>query len=187
MRFIALSETCEAVVCCRVIPKQKAQVVRVMRQALKKITVAIGDGANDVNMIQEADIGIGIYGNEGMMAVQASDFAIGEFQFLWRLILHHGRWNYIRVAEMILYFFYKNIVFTIPQFFFAFVSAYGGQTVFDDWYISIYNAIFTALPLIVRAVLDQDVNYQRMCDTDDEKCIDNKEIREALPKLYYVG
>jgi P-type E1-E2 ATPase len=78
------------------------------------ITLSIGDGANDVSMILEAHIGIGIYGNEGMRAVQASDFAIGEFKFLWNLILVHGRLNYLRVAELILYFFYKNIVFTLP-------------------------------------------------------------------------
>lgn len=78
------------------------------------ITLAIGDGANDVAMILEAHIGIGLYGNEGMRAVQSSDYALGEFQFLWRLLLIHGRWSYIRIADLILYFFYKNIVFTLP-------------------------------------------------------------------------
>ena len=72
---------------------------------MNKVTLAIGDGANDVNMIQEADIGIGIYGQEGLRAVQASDFAVGEFQCLWKLLLVHGRWCYLRIAEMILYFF----------------------------------------------------------------------------------
>lgn len=90
------------------------------------ITLSIGDGANDVSMILEAHIGVGLYGNEGMRAVQSGDFALGEFQYLWRLILVHGRLNYLRNAELILYFFYKNLVFTLPQFYYAFRSAYSG-------------------------------------------------------------
>ena len=124
---------CEAVICCRVTPKQKADVVRLIKNSMNKITLAIGDGANDVNMIQEAHIGIGIYGLEGMRAVQSSDFAIPEFQCLWKLLFVHGRWSYIRISELILYFFYKNMVFTLPQFFFACNSAFGAQTVFDDF------------------------------------------------------
>lgn len=78
---------------------------------------------------------------------------------LWRLLLVHGRWNYIRISEMILYFFYKNMLFTIPQFVYAFYCGYSGQTIFDDVYISLYNLFFTSLPLVVRAILEQDVNY----------------------------
>ena len=110
-------------------------------------------------MILEAHIGIGLYGNEGMRAVQSSDFALGEFRFLWRLILVHGRWNYLRNAEMILYFFYKNAVFTLPQFMFAFISGFSAQTVFDDLYITFYNMLFTALPLMAKAIFEQDINY----------------------------
>jgi len=148
------------VVCCRVTPKQKADVVRIIKESLNKITLAIGDGANDVNMIQTAHLGCGIYGNEGMRAVQASDFAFGEFKCLWRLLFMHGRWCYIRISEMILYFFYKNMIFTIPQFYFSFFSFFSSMKVFDDWFIILYNLVFTALPLIARAVFDQDVNYK---------------------------
>jgi phospholipid-transporting ATPase len=94
-----------------------------------------------------------------MGSVQAADYALPEFRMLWRLLLVHGRWNYIRISEMILYFFYKNMLFTLPQFIAAFFNGYSGQTIFDDIYITLYNLIFTALPLIVRAVLEQDVNY----------------------------
>lgn len=104
-------------------------------------------------MIKMAHIGIGLYGEEGMGAVQASDYALPEFQGLWRLLLVHGRWNYIRIAEMILYFFYKNMVFTIPQFYFAFYCGFSGQSFFDDTYISLYNIVFTAVPLVCRAIL----------------------------------
>jgi phospholipid-transporting ATPase len=145
--FLSISKGCEAVVCCRVTPKQKAEVVRLIKTSMNKITLAIGDGANDVNMIQEAHIGIGIYGNEGMRAVQASDYAIPEFQCLWRLLFVHGRWSYIRISEMILYFFYKNMIFTIPQFYFAFIDAFSARAVFDDFYITFYNLVFTAFPL----------------------------------------
>ena len=128
-------------------------------------------------MILEAHIGIGLYGNEGMRAVQSSDFALGEFRFLWRLVLVHGRWNYLRNAEMILYFFYKNAVFTFPQFMFAFICGFSAQTIFDDYYITFYNMVFTALPLMVKAVFEQDINYKPNLD----------HFRYFFPALYYVG
>lgn len=128
--FIAIAEKCESVVCCRLLPMQKAEVVKLVRKKLGKITLAIGDGANDVPMIKAAHIGIGLFGEEGMGAVQASDYALPEFRMLWRLLLVHGRWNYVRIAEMILYFFYKNMLFTFPQFIFAFYCGYSGQTLF---------------------------------------------------------
>ena len=113
--FLKIAKSCEAVICCRVSPSQKADVVRLIKKDDEEaITLAIGDGANDVSMILEAHIGVGLYGNEGMRAVQSGDFALGEFRFLWRLLLVHGRWCYLRNAELILYFFYKNLVFTIP-------------------------------------------------------------------------
>jgi len=135
------------------------------------VTLAIGDGANDVSMIKEAHVGVGLYGNEGMRAVQSSDYALGEFQFLWRLLLLHGRWSYLRNAELILYFFYKNIVFTLPQVFYSFLNAYSGQTVYDDFYISFYNMFFTALPLMVKALFEQDVN----------PAIDGEDVKRFLP------
>ena len=106
--FIVVAKTCNAVICSRVSPAQKAEVVRLIkRDDPENITLSIGDGANDVSMILEADIGIGIYGKEGVRAAQASDFAIHKFEFLWQLTLYHGRYNYIRISELILYFFYK--------------------------------------------------------------------------------
>lgn len=93
-----LADSCEAVVCCRLLPLQKAEMVNIVKYRLNKITLAIGDGANDVPMIKAAHIGIGLYGEEGMSAVQASDYALPEFRMLWRLLLVHGRWNYIRIS-----------------------------------------------------------------------------------------
>ena len=95
-----------------------------------------------------------VHGNEGMSAVQSSDFALGEFKFLWRLLMHHGRLSYLRNAEMILYFFYKNLVLTFPHFMFAFFNGFTGQTIFDDYYITFYNMIYTAWPLVIRAITE---------------------------------
>lgn len=179
---------CESVICCRVSPVEKAHVVRIVKNNLGKLTLAIGDGANDVNMIQEAHIGIGIYGQEGMNAVQASDYAIPEFKGLWRLLMVHGRWSYVRISEMILYFFYKNMIFTIPQVVFCFFSGFSGQSIFDDWYISFYNLAFTSLPLVVRAVFDKDLYYRKWTLKNNEQVIDTmSNLKQNYPFLYYVG
>ena len=156
--FLDRAKEAEAVICCRVSPLQKSQVVKMMKNySPNSKTLAIGDGGNDVSMIMEAHIGVGIYGEEGMRAVQSSDYAIGEFRFLHSLLLFHGRTNYIRNAECILYFFYKNFVFTILQFFYGFYCNFTGQTIIDDWFISLFNLLFTSLPLGARALLDHDV------------------------------
>ena len=144
-----------AVICCRVSPLQKSQVVKLMKNYDKtKITLAIGDGGNDVSMIMEAHIGIGIYGEEGLRAAQSSDYAIGEFQVLRRLLFFHGYLNLMRNSIMVIYFFYKNFVFTIIHFFYGFINDFSGQTIIEDWFISLFNLIFTSIPLAARGILD---------------------------------
>jgi phospholipid-translocating ATPase len=106
-KFLLLCKQCKSVICCRVSPSQKALVVRMVKQGLDVMTLSIGDGANDVAMIQEAHVGVGIAGEEGRQAVMSSDYAIGQFRFLSRLVLVHGRWSYRRISEMIANFFYK--------------------------------------------------------------------------------
>ncbi|XP_037394594.1 probable phospholipid-transporting ATPase VD isoform X3 [Pygocentrus nattereri] len=108
--FLDLTSGCRSVICCRSTPLQKSQVVRLIGDSLGVMTLAIGDGANDVSMIQVADVGVGISGQEGMQAVMSSDFAISRFKHLRKLLLVHGHWCYTRLANMILYFFYKNVV-----------------------------------------------------------------------------
>ena len=112
-----------------------------------------------MSMIKEAQVGIGLYREEGVSAVQASDFAVPEFRMLWRLLFVHGRWNYLRISEMILYFVYKSLLFTVPRIVFTFYSGFSGQPIFDDYYIALYNILFTSLPLLIRALFEQDVNY----------------------------
>lgn len=106
-KFLLLCKECRSVLCCRVSPAQKAAVVEMVKHGLDVMTLSIGDGANDVAMIQEAHVGVGIAGEEGRQAVMSSDYAIGQFRFLTRLVLVHGRWSYRRMAETIPNFFYK--------------------------------------------------------------------------------
>ncbi|PWZ57859.1 Phospholipid-transporting ATPase 3 [Zea mays] len=156
--LLGLSLSCHSVICCRVSPLQKAQVTSLVRKGAEKITLSIGDGANDVSMIQAAHVGIGISGQEGMQAVMASDFAIAQFRFLTDLLLVHGRWSYLRLCKVITYFFYKNLTFTLTQFWFTFQTGFSGQRFYDDWFQSLYNVIFTALPVIIVGLFDKDVS-----------------------------
>ncbi|XP_039015127.1 phospholipid-transporting ATPase 3-like [Hibiscus syriacus] len=156
--LLNLSLNCSSVVCCRVSPLQKAQVTSLVKKGARKITLSIGDGANDVSMIQAAHIGVGISGLEGMQAVMASDFAIAQFRFLKDLLLVHGRWSYIRLCKVVTYFFYKNLTFTLTQFWFTFNTGFSGQRFYDDWFQSLYNVIFTALPVIIVGLFDKDVS-----------------------------
>uniref|UniRef100_A0A6I8N2T8 Phospholipid-transporting ATPase n=2 Tax=Ornithorhynchus anatinus TaxID=9258 RepID=A0A6I8N2T8_ORNAN len=115
--FMEVCRNCSAVLCCRMAPLQKAKVVRLLKTSPEKpITLAIGDGANDVSMIQEAHVGIGIMGKEGRQAVRNSDYAIARFKFLSKLLFVHGHFYYIRIATLVQYFFYKNVCFISPQF-----------------------------------------------------------------------
>ena len=172
--FLDIAKDASSVICCRVSPIQKSQVVKMMKNYDKDgVTLAIGDGGNDVSMIMEAHIGVGIYGEEGMRAVQSGDYAIGEFKILRRLLLFHGRTFYIRNTQCILYFFYKNFVFTLVQFIYGFYTNFSGQTIIDDWYISFYNLFFTALPLGARALLDFDLKPE-----------DGSIVKKMMPYLY---
>lgn len=171
----------QSVICCRVTPLQKAQVVDLVRRNKKAVTLAVGDGANDVSMIKTAHIGVGISGavlfielnsvagQEGMQAVLASDYSIGQFRYLQRLLLVHGRWSYYRMAKFLRYFFYKNFAFTLTHFWYAFFCGYSAQvknallrkvsqTVYDAVLIACYNLFFTALPVLSMGSLDQDVD-----------------------------
>lgn len=156
-RFLRLALGCASVVCCRVSPKQKALVTDLVRRGGKQICLSVGDGANDVGMIQRANIGVGIAGEEGQQAVMAADFAIGQFRFLERLVLVHGGWSYKRITRMINYFFYKNFVFGFSIFYFNCAADFSGTSIYWDWYLSLYNVIFTSVPVCVMACIDQDV------------------------------
>jgi phospholipid-transporting ATPase len=182
--FLKITSACKTVICCRVTPGQKKDVVKIVKEFHKSVTLAIGDGANDVSMILEAQVGIGLYGEEGMQAVQASDYAVGEFRLLWELLFVHGRFNYIRQSETILYFIYKNLVFTLPQFYFAFFCAYSGQTVYDDWYITVYNMVLTALPLMIKGIFEKDLKVPTRAQVTLNSPEVLGKIRSQVPRVY---
>uniref|UniRef100_A0A8D0ULQ0 Phospholipid-transporting ATPase n=1 Tax=Sus scrofa TaxID=9823 RepID=A0A8D0ULQ0_PIG len=149
---------CKGVICCRMTPLQKAQVVELVKRYKKVVTLAIGDGANDVSMIKAAHIGVGISGQEGMQAMLNSDYAFSQFHYLQRLLFIHGRWSYNRMCKFLSYFFYKNFAFTLVHFWYAFYSGFSAQTVYDTWFITFYNLVYTSLPVLGLSLFDQDVN-----------------------------
>ncbi|CAL5197273.1 unnamed protein product [Lathyrus oleraceus] len=156
--FLELAIRCASVICCRSSPKQKALVTRLVKSGTGKTTLAIGDGANDVGMLQEADIGVGISGVEGMQAVMSSDIAIAQFRYLERLLLVHGHWCYRRISTMICYFFYKNITFGFTLFLYEVYASFSGEPAYNDWFLALYNVFFSSLPVIALGVFDQDVS-----------------------------
>nr|CCA23321.1 PREDICTED: probable phospholipidtransporting ATPase IBlike putative [Albugo laibachii Nc14]CCA24343.1 PREDICTED: hypothetical protein [Albugo laibachii Nc14] len=173
MQFLQLAMSSDAVVCCRVSPSQKAEMVSLLREACPKArTLAIGDGANDVAMIQRAHVGVGICGQEGMQAVNSSDYAIAQFSFLEKLLLHHGRLNYKRMSVLVGYMFYKNILMVLAQFYYTFYSGASGQKFYSEFYFQLYNAMYTTLPILVLGVFDMDVPWT---------------ISRQFPELYLVG
>ncbi|KAJ2785179.1 phospholipid transporting ATPase [Coemansia interrupta] len=155
--FLEVAVRCRSVLCCRVSPLQKALVVRLVKRHLGALCLAVGDGANDVSMIQEADVGVGISGEEGLQAVMASDYAVGQFRFLQKLLLVHGRWSYLRIASMVLNFFYKNVVFTLSLFWFQIYCQWSVANFFDYALVTLYNMLFTSLPPGALGVFDQDL------------------------------
>lgn len=136
-----IASQCDAVIACRVSPQQKALLVKLVRHHVvpEPVTLAIGDGANDVGMIQEAHVGIGISGKEGKQAVNASDFAIAQFRFLESLLLIHGRWDFMRQATVVLFSFYKNAVLAGCLIVYNASNLYSGQSLFDQWAVSAFN------------------------------------------------
>ncbi|KAJ7276325.1 phospholipid-translocating ATPase [Mycena haematopus] len=170
--LLRLATMCEGVICCRVSPLQKALIVRLVKDGLGSMTLAIGDGANDVSMIQAADVGVGISGEEGLQAANSSDYAIAQFRFLKKLLLVHGHWSYARNGVMILNFFYKNIVPTCVLFWFQIYNGWSGSYLFAYVYVLFWNSLFTVLPVCAIGVFD------RFLDAD---------VLMAVPELYRFG
>jgi len=171
--LLELTQHCQSVVACRCAPSQKAQLVQLVKVNVKgAISLAIGDGANDVAMIQAAHIGVGISGQEGMQAANAADFSFAQFRFLLPLLLQHGRNHYRRMATLVIYIFYKNIVLCLVMYWYLFTSAGSGQRIYLEGGIQAYNVLYTLVPVIVYSYTDRDVS-------DD--------LSFKLPQLYHLG
>ncbi|XAR68703.1 Phospholipid-translocating ATPase [Bertholletia excelsa] len=167
-----LAAACKVVLCCRLAPLQKAGIVDLIKSRTDDMTLAIGDGANDVSMIQMADVGVGICGQEGRQAVMASDFAMGQFQFLKRLLLVHGHWNYQRIGYLVLYNFYRNAVFVLMLFWYILSTAFSTTNALTDWSSVFYSVIYTSVPTIVVGIMDKDLSHKTLLQ---------------YPKLYCAG
>ncbi|KAJ1796764.1 drs2 neo1 protein [Coemansia sp. RSA 2399] len=198
-KFLSLGTLCDAVICSRVSPSQKALIVHNMRvrceggggKAAKgaaergawnmarrcltsmaelfkhdndkfMVTLAIGDGGNDIAMIQEAHVGIGIAGQEGLQASRSADFSIGQFRFLQKLLLVHGRWSYVRVSMFIMGTFYKCMAFYVTQLIFQFYTGFSGTSLFESWTLSMYNTLFSILPVLVVGIFEQDLQPETL-------------------------
>ncbi|KAH0831015.1 Ca-transporting ATPase [Lanmaoa asiatica] len=189
--FLELALLCKAVICCRVSPLQKALVVKLVKKNQNSILLAIGDGANDVSMIQAAHVGVGISGVEGLQAARSADIAISQFRYLKKLLLVHGAWSYQRLSKLILcmlrqFFcpleswglmrrldsFYKNITLYMTQFWYSFFNNFSGQIAYESWTISFYNVVFTVLPPLVIGIFDQFVSAR---------------VLDRYPQLYSLG
>lgn len=171
--FFELAVLADSVICCRASPSQKAQLVNTIRKRVKKsITLAIGDGANDIAMIQEAHVGIGITGKEGLQAARTSDYSIAQFRFLTKLLLVHGRWNYIRTCKYTVGTFWKEMLFYLTQALFQRSVGYTGTSLYESWSLSMFNTLFTSLPVIFMGVFEKDLSASTLL---------------AVPELYTKG
>ncbi|XP_065055666.1 phospholipid-transporting ATPase IF-like isoform X1 [Rhopilema esculentum] len=164
-QFVRVGQRCVAVLCCRMSPLQKAQVVRLVKHSsIKPITMAIGDGANDCSMIQEAHVGCGIMGKEGRQAVRTSDYAFHRFKYLKRVVLVHGYNYYSRLTVVVLYFFYKNVAFITPQFYFQFFCGFSAMPIYAGVFLTCFNIFFTSLPILLYGVFEQTLRPQTLLD-----------------------
>nr|AAM29376.1 LP01827p [Drosophila melanogaster] len=177
--FRDVAVKCTAVLCCRLSPLQKSEVVSLIKSSNENYnTASIGDGANDVSMIQEAHVGIGIMGREGRQAARCADFAFAKFCMLKRLLLVHGHYHSVRLSLLVLYFFYKNIVFMGIMFLFQFHTLFSSSSVYDSLFLTLYNVIYTSLPILFIAISEKPYTEEKLMRTPQlyKKNTDNKQL-----------
>uniref|UniRef100_A0A1L8DEI0 Phospholipid-transporting ATPase n=2 Tax=Nyssomyia neivai TaxID=330878 RepID=A0A1L8DEI0_9DIPT len=185
-RFRDLSVRCRAVLCCRLSPLQKCEVVHLMKTVEgRPITASIGDGANDVSMIQEAHVGLGIVGKEGRQAARCADYAFANFSMVKRILLMHGHYFSQRLSLLVLYFFYKNLVFMMIQMYFQINSMFSSQSVYDSLFLTLYNVVYTALPILVISLTEKVYPMDKLMN---EPPLYRKNIRnKRLQWKYFCG
>ncbi|KAI1491977.1 P-type ATPase [Biscogniauxia mediterranea] len=171
--FYTLIPKIDSVICCRASPAQKSIIVKAIRQRVPKaLTLAIGDGANDLAMISASHVGVGISGKEGLQAARVADYAIAQFRFLQRLLLVHGRWNYVRTGKFILATFWKEMYFYLPTAMYQRYNGYTGTSLYESWSLTVFNTLFTSLCVICMGVWEQDLSAETLL---------------AVPELYVYG
>ncbi|XP_069425308.1 probable phospholipid-transporting ATPase IIB isoform X6 [Ovis canadensis] len=154
--FVELACQCPAVVCCRCSPTQKAHIVKLLQQHTGRRTCAIGDGGNDVSMIQAADCGIGIEGKEGRQASLAADFSITRFKHVGRLLMVHGRSSYKRSAALGQFVMHRGLIISTMQAVFSSVFYFASVPLYQGFLMVGYATAYTMFP-VFSLVLDQDV------------------------------
>jgi phospholipid-translocating P-type ATPase (flippase) len=187
-RLIDCLLMCKSVVVCRSTKDQKAQVVRLIQVAVKReaLVLSIGDGANDVPMIKQADVGVGIEGKEGRQAAQNADYVITQFSHLERLLLFHGRLNYVRTSKMVLYFLFKNLVLTFPFVLHQIISAMYSSSVLVSSTIGMsFNTLLTSVPVFAIGLMERDVSpNDRLVGFGS---VSAQELAQLYPRLYMTG
>ena len=178
--FWQLIQKSRSLICCRCSPLQKSQVVEFVKTHSSHITLAIGDGGNDVNMIKTAHVGIGLFGKEGYQAAYNSDYAISQFKYLKRLIFINGRFCLERNSYFIYQYFFKNVLFTMPQFWLCLYSGFSGSNLYDDWYYMGFNSFVTVAPVAARAVTEEDFDPELEDYTSREKAM----LSYLLPDIF---
>ena len=178
--FYELIKDSRSLICCRSSPSQKSKVVEFIKRNSDELTLAIGDGGNDVNMIKAAHVGIGIFGKEGYQAAYNSDYAISQFKYLKRLLFVDGRFSLARNSYFIYHYFFKNVLYSMCQFFYQIFSKFSGRGLFDEWYATAFNSFFTVVPIAVRAVTEEDFDASFSNCTRSEK----KKLPYLFPDIY---
>ncbi|XP_072294181.1 phospholipid-transporting ATPase IC [Eucyclogobius newberryi] len=158
--LMKLATQCQSVLCCRVTPGQKADIVKLVRKHTKSITMCIGDGANDVNMIKTAHVGVGLAGLEGGQAVQNADFSLCQFRFLQRLLLVHGHWSYLRISLFLRYFLFKTCSFALVHIWFGLFNGFSAQSLYETWFIAFYSVFYTSYPILCVAFFEKDASTE---------------------------
>lgn len=155
--FIELATQLSAVVACRCSPTQKADVARLIRTHTRKRVCCIGDGGNDVSMIQAADVGLGIVGKEGKQASLAADFSITQFSHLTKLLVWHGRNSYKRSAKLAQFVIHRGLIISIIQAVFSSIFYFAPIALYQGWLMVGYATVYTMAP-VFSLVLDRDVS-----------------------------
>ena len=170
--FWFLIEHSRSIICCRCSPIQKCNIVKFVKKNTKEITLAIGDGENDVNMIKEANVGIGIFGKEGYQAAYNSDYAFSQFKYLRILLFVNGRFALLRNTYFVNMFFLKNYIYSFQGILYQFFALFSGNFFYDELYDTMFNTMISIIPLIVFSVLDEDIDFS------------NEKYRDLFPDMY---
>lgn len=182
--FIDASKDCEAAVCCRVSPTQKSRIVEAVQRHTEYRVCAIGDGGNDVGMIQTAHLGIGIEGKEGVQASLAADFSITQFQYLTPLLLWHGRLSYLSTSKLSNFVFHRGFIIAVIQSIFFLLFYYVAIPIYNGYLVLGYATIFTSMPVFT-LVLDRDTDFHTV--HENANLYQKLQLGRALNFLRFLG